>query len=96
MSRIHVLTLGRLVVCHDDRELTRLPAQRLRCALLVHLAVERRTTRERILSLLERMPQQRAYLGQDWLFEPVWNDPDFQALVEGGASDPAGDSTAPR
>ncbi|MFW6200899.1 MAG: BTAD domain-containing putative transcriptional regulator, partial [Gemmatimonadota bacterium] len=81
MSRIHVSTLGRLVVHRDDRELVELPGQRLRCALLVYLAVERRATREQILSLLwpDRDPERarhalsqtlyelRTTLGDDWV-----------------------------
>ncbi|MDX1567097.1 MAG: BTAD domain-containing putative transcriptional regulator [Longimicrobiales bacterium] len=81
MSSIHVSTLGRLVVHRDDRELSQLPAQRLRCALLVYLALERRATREQILSLLwpDRDPERarhalsqtlyelRSTLGDDWV-----------------------------
>jgi len=71
LSRIHVSTLGRLVIRDEDRELAQLPAQRLRCALLVYLAVERRATREQILSLLwpDRDPDRARHSLSQTLYE---------------------------
>jgi DNA-binding SARP family transcriptional activator len=49
---IRICTLGRVRGLIDNRELTELPGQRLRCALLLHLAVEREATRKALCDLL--------------------------------------------
>lgn len=48
---IRLTTLGRLNACTDDVELDWLPGQRLRAALLVYLAVERRVSRATLTAL---------------------------------------------
>jgi DNA-binding SARP family transcriptional activator len=48
---IRIQTLGGLRVVCDGVELDRLPAQRLRAALLVHIAIEGRVSRESLLAL---------------------------------------------
>ncbi len=54
-------TLGRLAIRHDDEELTSLPGQPVRCALLVYLAVEREASRDELMGLLwPERPQDRA------------------------------------
>ena len=32
---------------------------------------------------LEILPQRRAYIGQDWWWEPLRSDPRFKAMIEG-------------
>ena len=49
---IRICTLGRVRGLVDDQELTELPSQRLRCALLLHLAVERESSRKALCDLL--------------------------------------------
>ena len=49
---IRIQTLGGLKVLRDGRELTRLPGQPTRAALLVYLAVERDVTRDVVLGTL--------------------------------------------
>ncbi len=76
-----VLTLGTLRVHHDGEELERLPAQPVRCALLLYLAFEREVTRDAALGMLwpEHAPERarhalsqtvyelRQILGDDWV-----------------------------
>jgi DNA-binding SARP family transcriptional activator len=49
--QIRLSTLGRVRCDLDNQELTDLPGQRLRCALLLYLAVERKAPRETIQNL---------------------------------------------
>jgi stage V sporulation protein K len=49
---IRICTLGRVRGLIDNREMTELPGQRLRCALLLHLAVERESSRKALCDLL--------------------------------------------
>ncbi len=49
---IRIATLGRFVVFRDGVEWPAIPAQPLRAALLLYLAIEREATRERALALL--------------------------------------------
>jgi len=79
--QVRLLTLGGVRCFRGDREIAGLPGQRLRCAVLVHLAVEREVTRESLVSLLwpERDPERarhalnqqlyelRQALGEEWL-----------------------------
>ena len=51
MSQLRLHTLGQPRVFNGGEELADLPAQRLRFALLVFLAVEGRATREAVLSM---------------------------------------------
>ncbi|MBI4541162.1 MAG: hypothetical protein HY704_16800 [Gemmatimonadetes bacterium] len=76
-----ILTLGRLAVHAGDTELTSLPAQPLRCGVLVYLAVERESTRDALMAMFwpERPPERarhslsqtlyelRNELGEQWL-----------------------------
>jgi adenylate cyclase len=76
-----LLTLGTIRCWREDRELTELPAQPLRCALLVYLALERDVPRDTLAGLLwsERDPDRarhalnqklyelRQTVGDDWL-----------------------------
>jgi len=78
---IRVTTLGRLQVTRGDTVVAALPAQRLRSALLVYLAVTRESSRDRLLSLFwAEKPEHRArhalsqnvyelrgVLGEDWI-----------------------------
>jgi TolB-like protein/DNA-binding SARP family transcriptional activator/Tfp pilus assembly protein PilF len=49
--RIKLTTLGRVRCDLDDHNVTDLPAQRIRCALFIYLAVERKSSRETIQNL---------------------------------------------
>ncbi|HEX9105844.1 MAG TPA: BTAD domain-containing putative transcriptional regulator, partial [Longimicrobiales bacterium] len=78
---LRLLTFGRLQVFSHGRELTEMPAQRLRCAILVYLLMERDVKRETLLGLFwpDRTPQRarhalsqtlyelRRSLGEEWL-----------------------------
>ncbi len=78
---IRVTTLGGLRVVRDDAELDALLAQRVRCALLVVLAVEGKATRDRLMGLLwpDKAPDKarhslsqtlyelKKHLGSDWI-----------------------------
>ena len=50
--RIQIKTLGRLEIRSDGHELPGFLDQPVRTALLIHLAVEKETTRESVISLL--------------------------------------------
>jgi DNA-binding SARP family transcriptional activator/TolB-like protein len=81
MPHLRLLTLGPPRVVHRGVELTDLPTQRLRCALLVYLATEGEVAREAALSMFwpDRDPARarhalrqmlyelRQPLGDDWL-----------------------------
>ena len=76
-----VRTLGTLQVFHDSTELSELPSQRLKCAMLVYLGVERQATRAGLMalfwpdrseerarhSLSQVLYELRQDLGGDWL-----------------------------
>lgn len=76
---IRISTFGGVAIHRDGRELVELPAQALRCALLVYLAVEGETTRDAVMamfwprrkaararhSLNQTVYQLRGVLGQD-------------------------------
>ncbi len=78
---LRLLTFGRVQVFSHDREIHELPAQRLRCAVLVYLLMERDVSRETLLGLFwpDRTPQRarhalsqtlyelRRSLGEEWL-----------------------------
>jgi DNA-binding SARP family transcriptional activator/TolB-like protein/tetratricopeptide (TPR) repeat protein len=78
---IHVSALGRLAVTLAGESVPALPAQRLRCALLVHLAVVRECTRDTLVALLwpdrtsdsarhalsQNLYELRRTLGDHWL-----------------------------
>ncbi|MBI4503428.1 MAG: hypothetical protein HY700_20000 [Gemmatimonadetes bacterium] len=78
---LRLLTLGAVRCYRDGAELTELPAQRLRCAVLLYLAMEREATREILISLLwperdsergrhalnQKLYELRQVLGDDWL-----------------------------
>ncbi len=78
---LRLLTFGRVQVFAHDREIAELPAQRLRCAILVYLLVERDVSRETLLGLFwpDRSAQRarhalsqtlyelRRALGDEWL-----------------------------
>jgi DNA-binding SARP family transcriptional activator/TolB-like protein/tetratricopeptide (TPR) repeat protein len=78
---VRIYALGTLRVEQNGRVLDRLPAQRVRCALLVYLALERETTRDRVMGLFwaDRPPERarrllsqtlyelRQDLGSDWM-----------------------------
>ena len=79
--RVRLLTLGGVRCYRGDQEVVGLPGQRLRCAVLVHLAMEREVRRESLVTLLwpEREPERarhalnqqlyelRQALGDDWI-----------------------------
>ena len=67
--RIHAL--GTLRVERDGRVQERLPAQRVRCALLLYLAIERETTRDRVMGLFwpDRPPDRARHLLSQTLYE---------------------------
>ena len=81
MNAVCIRTLGPPVVRVNGAELVALPAQRLRCALLVFLAVERETTRENVLATFwperpverarhafsQTLYELRRLLGDDWV-----------------------------
>ena len=52
LVNIRIQTLGDIRVSADDTKLPEVPAQRLRCAFLIILAVQREITREAIATLL--------------------------------------------
>jgi DNA-binding SARP family transcriptional activator len=64
--QIRLTTLGRVRCELDDRDLAELPGQRLRCALLIYLAVERKVARETVQNLLwsDRIESGRGALKQ--------------------------------
>ncbi|MBI4520547.1 MAG: hypothetical protein HY701_06895, partial [Gemmatimonadetes bacterium] len=78
---IKIVTLGALRCYRDGQEIENLPAQRLRCALLVYLAVERDTTRDAVMAvfwperdvdkarhaLSQTLYELRRAFGDDWL-----------------------------
>ncbi|HSJ08841.1 MAG TPA: BTAD domain-containing putative transcriptional regulator [Longimicrobiales bacterium] len=78
---IRITTLGRVQVTRGDAVIAALPSQRLRCALLVYLAVTRDTTRDRLLALFwpereeprarhalsQNIYELRSVLGEDWI-----------------------------
>jgi DNA-binding SARP family transcriptional activator/TolB-like protein len=78
---IRVTTLGAVQVVRGDSVLAALPAQRLRCALLVYMAVARTAARDKLLALFwpERTEERarhalsqtiyelRRALGDDWI-----------------------------
>jgi stage V sporulation protein K len=78
---IRICTLGRVRGLIDDKELKDLPGQRLRCALLLHLAVERESTREALCNLFwqdrdeekarraltQMLYELRRTFGEDWV-----------------------------
>jgi len=78
---LRLLTFGRVQVFSQGREIRELPAQRLRCAILVYLLVERDVSREALLGLIwpDRTAQRarhalsqtlyelRRALGDEWL-----------------------------
>src|SRR5688500_19533718 len=78
---IHLTTLGALRAFRDGVELERLVGKRLRAALLVYLAVERRAARESLMALFwpesstdnarhalrQTLYHLRTDLGADWL-----------------------------
>jgi DNA-binding SARP family transcriptional activator/TolB-like protein len=68
---LRITTLGTLRVEQDGRVLDRLPAARLRCALLVHLAVEREATRDAVMGLFwaNRPPDRARHLLSQTLYE---------------------------
>ncbi|MBI4544282.1 MAG: hypothetical protein HY703_03705 [Gemmatimonadetes bacterium] len=82
--QIRLLTLGTLRCFLGDAELADLPAQRLRCAVLLYLALEREATREAVASLLwperdsergrhalsQKLYELRQILGEDWVQAP--------------------------
>jgi len=81
MSTIHVTTLGSLRIARDGEEIRELPAQPVRCALFLYLAVERGATRDELAALLwpERTTERarhslsqtlyelRRQLGEEWI-----------------------------
>jgi len=81
VGRITLLTLGTVRCRTAEAELTELPAQRLRCAVLLYLAVEREVTREVAAALFwpersdergrhglsQKIYELRQLLGEDWL-----------------------------
>jgi adenylate cyclase len=81
VAHTRVLTLGALQCHAGPVELTELPAQRLRCAVLLYIALEREVTREAAASLLwperdnersrhalsQKLYELRQLLGRDWL-----------------------------
>jgi DNA-binding SARP family transcriptional activator/TolB-like protein len=48
---VRITTLGALRITRGDRLVSSLPAQRLRCGLLIYLATTRESTRDRLLAL---------------------------------------------
>jgi DNA-binding SARP family transcriptional activator/Tfp pilus assembly protein PilF len=66
---IRLETLGGVKVFQDGAELIHLPRQRLRCALLVHLAVQRSVARERLLQLLWGDPERSKHTLSQMLYE---------------------------
>lgn len=78
---IKIVTLGALRCYRDGEEIESLPAQRLRFGLLVHLAVERETSRDAVMSLFwperdtekarhalsQTLYELRRVLGDDWI-----------------------------
>jgi DNA-binding SARP family transcriptional activator/tetratricopeptide (TPR) repeat protein len=78
---IHVTTLGGLRILRDGAELDRLPAQRLRAALLVYMAVEQCASRDTLVTvfwpesseararhaLRQSLYHLRRELGSEWL-----------------------------
>ena len=76
-----IRTLGTLQIFSDSAELLELPSQRLKCALLVYLGVERHATRAGLMalfwpekneerarhSLSQALYQLRQTLGREWL-----------------------------
>jgi DNA-binding SARP family transcriptional activator len=78
---IRLFTLGQLRCSSGDIELKELPAQRLRCAVLLYLALEQEVTREAAASLLwperdderarhalsQKLYELRQALGEEWL-----------------------------
>ncbi|MBI4420571.1 MAG: hypothetical protein HY560_07065 [Gemmatimonadetes bacterium] len=79
--QLRLVTLGAVRCFRDGTELGELPAQRLRCAVLVYLATERETTRESLTALLwpdrdsdrarhafnQKLYELRQVLGDEWL-----------------------------
>src|SRR5262245_59727473 len=51
VSGVRVVTLGGVRCYLEGRELADLPNQRLRCSLLIYLAVERESTREAVQNI---------------------------------------------
>jgi hypothetical protein len=50
----------------------------------VHLQLGNTAEAIRLLGLyLDARPDRRAYTARDWWYEPLWNEPAFQALVRG-------------
>lgn len=68
---LRITTLGALRIERDGLLLERLPAARLRSALLIHLAVERETTRDAVTGLLwpDRPPERARHLLSQALYE---------------------------
>lgn len=78
---LHLETFGGLRVIQDGGERSELPRQKIRCALLLYLAVERNAARERLIEIFWPSPEperarrtlsQMVYelkqdLGQDWI-----------------------------
>jgi DNA-binding SARP family transcriptional activator len=78
---LHLSALGEVAVWKDDEPVPELPAQRLRCAVLVYLAVERSVLRDDLLgmfwpdrdssrgrhALRQMLYELRRVLGNDWL-----------------------------
>lgn len=68
---VRIGVLGGLEIRRDDTILDALPAQRIRCALLVYLAVEGKATRDRIMGLLwpDRPPDRARHSLSQTLYE---------------------------
>ncbi|CAN5677883.1 hypothetical protein BH23GEM7_BH23GEM7_30480 [soil metagenome] len=81
MTRIHIITLGGLRIEQDGEELRDLPAQPVRCALFLYLALERSATRDELIalfwperdaerarhSLSQTLYELRRRPGEDWI-----------------------------
>ena len=68
---VRIQTLGTVRVERDGRVLRRLPAQRLRLGLLVYMAVERTTVRDRVMGVFwpDRPPDRARHLLSQTLYE---------------------------
>jgi TolB-like protein len=75
---IRLQTLGGIKIFRDDLELTDLPGQRTRCALVVYQAIERTVHRDRLLQVFwgeegkrhtldQMLHELRKKLGADWI-----------------------------
>ena len=69
--RITLRTFGGLTVQRDGEDLPSLPAHRLQCALLIHVALERETSREGLVALLwpDRDPERARHSLSQLIYE---------------------------